>query len=258
MSKIELATILYSNKNFDLGYRLHRCCLKMCMNLVNCINFVDLTIKTIQIKPQIIFFDMTTIDINSLQLRALLDSGEYRHVKLVFIGNDDLKRKIDNLELKQIDFCDINAIEYYLFNCMDILKLNAFSAMKEEKQHHELSSIVAQMLFSLGFSPKHMGYCYLKEIIKQVVIDGGVLSSLVSDQYPFIAVKYKTTIWNIERNIRNAITLAFKNCNGSEWDNFFSVCACLEQNRRPTNREFISMCVDILLSKYPKKASLSN
>ena len=257
MTKIELATILYSNRNFDLGYRLHRCCLKMCMNLVTCINFVDLTIKTMQIKPQIIFFDLTTIDMNSLQLKSLMDNGEYRHIKLVFIGTDEHKKKMDNLELNQIDFCNINAVEHYLFNCMDILKLNAFSTIKEETQHYELSSIVAKMLFSLGFSPKHTGYCYLKEIIKQVVIDGGVMSSLVSDQYPFIAVKYKTTPCNIERNIRNAITLAFKNCSGNEWDNFFSTCACLEHDKRPTNREFISMCVDILLSKCPKEISSS-
>lgn len=257
MVKIELATILYSNKNLDLGYRLHRCCIKMCMNLVTCLNFVDLTIKTMQIKPQIIFFDLTTIDMNSLQLKSLLENGEYRYVKLVFIGTDAHKKKMDNLELNQIDFCNINSVEHYLLNCMDVLKLNAFSTLKEENEHRELSATVAKMLFSLGFSPKHTGYCYLKEIIKQVVIGGGVLSSLVSDQYPFIAVKYKTTPCNIERNIRNAITLAFKNCNGNEWDKFFSLYASLENDKRPTNREFISMCVDFLLSRYPKEASSS-
>ncbi len=252
MTKIELATILYSKKNLDLGYKLHRACLKMCMNMVTCLNFVELTIKTIQMKPQIIFFDLTTIDFNSSQLRMLLENREYTNIKLVFIGRDEHRKMLENLELYQIDFVHENEIESYLINSTEILELNAINCKREESENLELATTIAKMLFSLGFSPKHTGYCYLKEIIKQVISNGGVVASLVSDHYPFIAVKYKTTPCNIERNIRNAISLAYKGKSHLVWAETFSDCVFLQANKSPTNREFICMCVDKLLVKVKK------
>lgn len=255
MTKIELATILYSKKNIDLGYKLHRSCFKMCMNMVTCINFMELTVKTIQMKPQIIFFDLTTIDFNSSQLRMLLENREYANIKLVFIGKDEHKKMVENLELNHIDFVYETEIESYLVNSMEILELNALNCKREECQNLELSTIIAKLLFSLGFSPKHTGYCYLKDIIKQVVSSGGVVSSLISDQYPFIAIKYKTTPCNIERNIRNAISLAYKGKSNAVWHETFCDCAFLQENKSPTNREFICMCADRLLTNYQKQAN---
>ena len=41
----------------------------------------------------------------------------------------------------------------------------------------------------------------MKDIIKNVILSDGVCASLVGDQYPIIAVKFKTRPSNIERNI---------------------------------------------------------
>lgn len=252
MTKIELSAILYSKKNLDLGYRLHKVCLKMCMNMVTCLNFVELTIKTMQLKPQIVLFDLTTIEFNSSQLRMIMDNKEYSNVKLVFIGTDEHRKMIENLELKKIDFVYEKDIESYLLQSTNILEFNALLCVQEEQDNLSLKTYIAKMLFSLGFSPKHTGYSYLKDIIRQVVLNGGVVSSLISDQYPFIAVKYKTTPCNIERNIRNAITLAFKSKSNNVWGEAFCDCMFLEENKCPTNREFICMCVDKILSNFQR------
>lgn len=252
MTKVEIATILFSKRNLDLAYRLHKLCLKMCMNMVTCLNFVELTIKTIQLKPQIIFFDLTTIEFNSSQLRMILENKEYANVKLVFIGTEDNRKIIENLEISRIDFVCEKEIESYLLHSTNILEFNALYCIKEEKDNLELAKVIAKMLFSLGFSPKHTGYSYLKDIIKQVVINGGVVASLISDQYPYIAIKYKTTPCNIERNIRNAISLAYKSKSNSVWGEVFCDCMFLEANKCPTNREFICMCADKLLTKFQR------
>ncbi|MBQ0017305.1 MAG: hypothetical protein KBT30_01580, partial [Clostridiales bacterium] len=75
----------------------------------------------------------------------------------------------------------------------------------------------------------------------------GVISSLVGEQYPFIAVKFKTTACNIERNIRNAISCAYKKCHHL-WNEVFNenILVC---EKKPTNREFICLCVDKILNE---------
>lgn len=249
MIKLELTAILYSNKNIELLSKLNRCCYKMCMNLVSCLNFIDLTIKTHQIKPAMVIFDLTTIDFNSSHLNIILENNEYKSTQVVFVGYEKHRQMVESWEMSSFSFTCIDNVENYIANSLSIIGSNSLQVTKEQNQNDKLSDAITDLLFSLGFSPKHTGYGYLKDIIKQAVCNGGVVSSLVGEQYPFIAVKFKTTVCNIERNIRNAISLAFKHSSREVWDSLFFNCYNLSHDKRPTNREFICFCVDKLLCK---------
>lgn len=249
MKRMELTAILYSNKNLDLCYRLNKNCFKMSINLVTCMNFVELSIKTHQLKPQIIFYDLTTTDFNSSHLRALMENKEFKNTKIVFVGKEDNRTTIENLNIDNMSFENINQAENCITNFMDIINFNALNAIREQNNAIELSNQVANLLFTLGFSAKHTGFCYLKEIITNIVLNAGVVSSLVGQQYPSIAVKYKTTPCNIERNIRNAISIAFVNVGIVKWKNVFMDNYI---NSRPTNREFICICVEKILGRNSK------
>ena len=249
MVKLELTAILYSNKNYDLAYRLNRYCYKMSMNLVNCINFVELTIKAFQLKPQLIFCDLTSVDISVSQLKVLLENRSCKNTKLVFVGYESHKEIYSCFGLENTDFVCYENLEKYILSCFDVINMN--SILVENSKNTDLNESVVQLLYSLGFSPKHTGFKFLKEIIYNIVNNSGVFSSLIGDQYPLIAVKFKTSCYNIERDIRNAITCAF-GANGQNWKKTFFDCHYLNDTKRPTNREFICMCVDRLSNIEPQ------
>ena len=251
MVKLEFTALLYSNKNYDLSYKLNKYCYKVSMNLVNCINFVELTIKAYQFRPQFIFCDMTSADLSSAQLKLLMDNKACKNTKIVFIGLDNQKDLFDNYWLENSEFICYEDIENYILNCFETVNLNNICA-DNYTNNTELSESIVQLLYSLGFSPKHTGFNFLREILYNVISNDGIFSSLIGDQYPIIAVKYKTTCSSIERNIRNAITSAFKNYS-NQWKNIFLDYRFLTENKRPTNREFICLCVDKIFNEHKQK-----
>ena len=252
MVKFELTSILFSNKNLDLAYKLHKCCLKMSINLVTCLNFVDLTFKLLQLKPEIIFCDMTTVDFSSSNLKLMLENEEYKKTKIVFIGNEQSKRMIDSLLLNDFDFVFENNIVDYLENNLELLRFACMVNKQTDAKYSYVVNDVADVLFELGFSPKHTGFSYLREIIINIIRENGVVNSLIANQYPPIAAKFKTTCCNIERNIRNAIGSAYYRM-GSTWNKLFENALFLSDNKKPTNREFICMCTQYIMNNITQK-----
>ena len=111
-----------------------------------------------------------------------------------------------------------------------------------------ITNEINKHLFEMGFSPKHTGYSYLVESIRILIKKNGIVGSLNNDIYPLVAAKYGTRITNVERNIRNAIVCAFNTCQQKEYSNncenlFFMF------NNRPTNLEFICLCVEKHVNK---------
>lgn len=244
MSKRELTALLYSNKNLDLMCKLNKSCYRMSMNMVTCINFVELTINVHKLKPQIIFLDLNTIEMNRNRLMLMTDSKEFKNIKIILVGTLEQCPKIDDLE--QVGFSLLSQLDNCILRCADIININALKSIKDERQTETMIGYVSKLLFDLGFSPKHSGYCYLKDIISNILQNGGIVSSLINEQYPCIAVKFKTSPSNIERNIRNAITIAYA-YEHEKWNDIFPRCLAFKAIKRPTNREFICMCVETLL-----------
>lgn len=246
MIKMELTAILFSNKNLDLMCKLNKSCHKLSMNMVTCLNFVDLTIKVHKLKPQIVFFDINALESDNTHLKLLLKSNEFKNIKIIFVGSENEQKLINEFSDDNISFTTIADLEKSILGCVDVININAFNTMKDEYKSIETTNAVSSLLLSLGFLPKYSGYSYLKDIINNVVNNGGVISSLIHEQYPYIAVKFKTSPSNIERNIRNAIKKAYASNCSDKWDSILSNNGF--NGQRPTNREFICMCVEKLLT----------
>lgn len=254
MIKLDLTAILYSKKNLDLTYQLHKCCRKLNINLVTSMDFVDLTIKTMQLKPQLIFYDCETVDISAYNLETFLKNKDYQAIKIVFVDGGDMIESFSGMlanNISNIEKCDL---EHYLCSQESDLKIKAFEERQERQYESGLQRFITNMLFKLGFSPKHTGYAYVRDIIRDVVSSDGIISSLTTEHYPLIAVKFKTTASNIERNIRNAISFAWDMYGKDNWDKmFFNFSSA--SDKRPTNREFICMCVDKITSDYNEQSA---
>ena len=244
MIRLNLTALLYSNKNIDLAYRAKKDCRGVKINLINAIDFVDLTTKISDLKPQIVFFDLSTIRLERQIMQLFVSKGKYFIPNIILIYEE----KSDLAEYEGFDFCAVKAteLEELLLKEEKIFKLNAANMQLENEGASLIMTQINTNLFAIGFSAKHTGYSYTVEALKIVIKRQGVVGSLNNEVYPLIAAKYGTTVSNVERNIRNAIVCAF-NC--YEFKNSFTNGLNLFEffNNRPTNREFICMYVEQVL-----------
>lgn len=95
---------------------------------------------------------------------------------------------------------------------------------------------VTQILTSLQIPAHVAGYGYVRECIMLTLADTSTADSVTKILYPTVAKNNNTTWTSVERDIRNAIEIAWKRSNGY-MPGFSTV-------RRPPNREFILTIVD--------------
>ena len=247
MKRIMLTGILYSKKNYDLSYRLRGLCKRYSLNLVNAIDFVEVTIKCLELKPQVVFCDCSTIEFTSGNLNAFLEKNEFKDTKIVFIGQDNDAEKFKNILCKNLSFAKFSELEMLIDNLQNDYNFENFVTKKYEV-YDGLELEICKMLSNLGLSPKHSGYLYLRYGIKTVILNNGVIDSLNSEHYPIIASIFKTSPANVERNIRNAICQAWIGFGKHNWQDIFFLKS-IKEGKKPTNREFIYMCSEIMLSK---------
>lgn len=251
MKRIIMTSILYSKRNYDLAYKLHLLCKRHNLNLVSALDFVELTIKSVELKPLIIFCDCETIHYSSSNLNAFLEKNEFKNTKIVFVGNDEQVAPIKNMMCNNLMTAKVNE----LTNVVEEIEsnLNYEKLMENEFNCYDgLELDIFRLLSSIGLSPKHSGYNYLRYEIKKVVLNNGKLNALTTEQYPIIASVFKTSPANVERNIRNAIYQAWKTFGKDNWSKTFCLKS-LEEGKRPTNMEFIYMCSELILSQYRSK-----
>ncbi|MGN1212747.1 MAG: sporulation initiation factor Spo0A C-terminal domain-containing protein [Christensenellales bacterium] len=248
MIKFDLTAILYSKKNYDIEYKLHKICQNFNINLVTVLDFVELTIKSITIKPKMIFCDCATINFSSSNIMAFMQKDEFKKTRIIFLGNQSQTNAYKNFVGKNIGIADINELPDIIDDMQSKLLYEEIADTQENELKNGLSMAIYKLLCSIGFSAKHCGCAYLRECIKNVVLNNGVIHALASDQYPYIAATFKTNIANVERNIRNCIDCAWKNYGKDNWHKvFFS--KSMQLGKKPTNREFIYMCSEIIASQ---------
>jgi len=250
MIRLNLTALLFSNKNIELAYHAKRICRSLNINLINAVDFVDLTTKVFELKPQIVFFDLLTIKMDKEIIKLFASDGEYHIPNIVLIYENDKTMQ----EYSEFSFVGIkaNELESVLEKEQKTFALNSCLYDQKQGNLYFIFGEINKHLFSMGFSPKHTGYAYLVEAIKIAVKKNGVVGSLNNEVYPFIAAKYGTTVSNVERNIRNAIVCAF-DCYDRVKDKV-QVCPLFSMfDDRPTNREFICMYIEYIMDMYYKK-----
>lgn len=248
MIKFDLTAIFYSKKNYDMEYKLHRTCQSFSINLVTVLDFVELAIKCLTLKPKIVFCDCSTVSLSSNNITAFMEKEEFKNTKIIFVGTEEQTRSFNNFVGTNIHIAKFSEIASLIDEMQSSLRYDSLQLNNQSEWSNELSLSIYKLLCSIGFSAKHSGCAYLRDCIKNVIINNGVIHSLISDQYPYIASMFKTSIVNVERNIRNAINCAWKNYGKDNWYKvFFS--KSMQMGKKPTNRELIYMCSEIIQSQ---------
>lgn len=101
---------------------------------------------------------------------------------------------------------------------------------------HDVSRRVTQIISSLQLPAHVAGYRYARECILMTLKDPSVAESVTKILYPAVARKYHTTWTSVERDIRNAVEIAWKRSGGR--------MAGFSSTRRPPNRELILTIAD--------------
>lgn len=244
MVSYTLTGLLYSKKNYQLESKLNKICKKRNVFLATSMDFIELTIKNSEIKPKFIFCDLSTINLIDYKMKAFTSRQEFKDVNIIFINNGNnqglkFESNYDNIHYVSIE--NFEELFDKLLHEVDIAKMisGTYSV-----NNYQLNNDIYKLLSLLGFSVKFTGYKYLCDCIKNVILNDCVIKSLTSEQYVYVATKYKTNVVNVERNIRNAINETWKKY-GNDWYKILYSKA-LEIGLKPTNRDFINMCSQVI------------
>ncbi len=143
--------------------------------------------------------------------------------------------------------CDRLGASFFLRKPIDLTSLveliirygctpRKFLPDQQQPSAHDVSRRVTQIISSLQLPAHVAGYRYARECILMTLNDPSVAESVTKILYPAVARKYHTTWTSVERDIRNAVEIAWKR-SGGRMTGFSST-------KRPPNRELILTIAD--------------
>lgn len=97
--------------------------------------------------------------------------------------------------------------------------------------------LIYEKLRGLGLTSKYQGYQQLAEATKIVLEHDEFMLNVTKNIYPEVALRMKVTPQSVERNIRTAIEVCWRQ---SGPETFSKIAGC-RISKIPTNAEFIDM-----------------
>lgn len=154
--------------------------------------------------------------------------------------------------------CTLGA-RYYMVKPVepDALLMRALEMVQQESQSagglasfaqppRSLDEKITSVFLTAGIPAHIKGYHYLREGIRMVYYNPGLINRITKELYPGIAKHFNTSASKVERAIRHAIEVAWtrgkiENINALFGYNIYG------KNDKPTNGEFIALVADKLI-----------
>ena len=105
---------------------------------------------------------------------------------------------------------------------------------------------VIKVLHDLSMSSKLKGFTYIKDGICLICEDSFYRANLYKRLYKKLSKEYETSVFAVEKCVRNAIEISWTNINFDIMMNIFGNSIPLERDR-PTNQEYLLTIADYLL-----------
>ena len=102
----------------------------------------------------------------------------------------------------------------------------------------DATEVIKKFFNRIGLFPNLAGYHLLIDAVRLVLSEDKFLLGVTTSLYPAIARSRGVTVRSVERNIRNAITVAFNK--GKIYREVLAFGGSFDENEKPTNSEFIA------------------
>lgn len=232
------SALLFSKRDYALGDALRYVCRRQRVNLIYALTFPELLHHCITVYPEIVFFDTDGCEFKYEMYKEFVDSRVFDIPKIIVLSHTPNQYSFKDKNIEVLNKKD------YIDKVSEILKgveqrKPKFLNPEKELQYKEK---ISNLLLELGITTKYLGYEYIKELVIDIIRDKRMLQSFNKKLYPKLAIKYSTQINNIERNIRNVLNIAKKNCENSEY--FNKACGKFNEKGVPSNKQFITWLVE--------------
>jgi hypothetical protein len=237
MRKIRYNSVLCSDRNLILASNLKQITNKLQMNIVYALNVVDLIVKMSQIYTEVAFIDYSTIKCDKMLETFFSEYNDNCKNIIVIDDNNEMTQDvIDRLSLKKENVKKSCELEDYLQNIISVLTIQ--KCLPNNKfENINVSDIVNEELIRLKISTRYLGYSMIKECVLYCCYNNLRDFSLNTDVYPVVGSKFFSNCYNVERDIRTAISEGYIRMKNSPFDDL------------PTNKEMINYLIDRVFSR---------
>ena len=210
METLESNALFVSNMNIPLAREVKNICKKSSVNIVNCESINKLLSEFVKVRPHIIFFDfIKPIDGVKMLINNFLQNGFYEISKIIIIINDETTENFEDILSSSVAKEKIKIVhEYEIDLTQNILTSVLFSVLENRSKqisYNEVDKEIINLLNNVNINKKHKGYKMLKDAVKMVCLNNGIVECLLKIIYPAIAANNNTSHYCVERNIRTAL-----------------------------------------------------
>lgn len=184
-------------------------------------------------EPDILILDLLLPRLDGITLMQMAQQNGTLPLTLAttLLVNDYVMESVEKFHVgyMMVKPCDTKAL---------IMRVNDLADRLDDMPvpYSDPKSRANDILIELGVRTKLKGFAYAREAM--FIMRTDFAQSITKELYPAVAGMFGVSASQVERSIRNAIEIAWKNRNPILWDRYFakSERAAL----KPTNAEFIS------------------
>lgn len=220
-------------------------------------NGLDCLNNILKHKPDAIILDLFLSNFDALEVLMRLKVEKLNPKPVIAVlsnsNNNKIERELlangaDYVAIRPFDdkiLCSriYQFIEWKTENNSESFETNLNDTNLKNQVSINWESIISKMLHRIGVPAHLQGYHYLRHGILISIKNYQGTSSITKTIYPEVAETFETTTSRVERSIRHAIEVTWKNGNKMLLESFFGK---RNNNKKPTNGEFIAVLSEII------------
>ena len=122
------------------------------------------------------------------------------------------------------------------------------TAPEEVSERESVDEQITNLFLTLGIPAHIKGYQYLREAVRMVLEDHGLINRITKELYPGIARRFDTSASKVERAMRHAIEVAWTRGRLETVNQMYGY-KVFKREDKPTNGEFIALVSDKIAIK---------
>ena len=198
-------------------------------------------------KPDVLVLDLMLSKQDGIAVLKAIAGMEHKPVTLATSGfvTEYVSSAAANLGVRYLMLkpCDMTALVERLEEIRGGESLRNPGKRRPDKTGIE--TMVTGIIHEIGVPAHIKGYQYLREAIRLVIENPGMIGGITKELYPAIARRFGTTSSKVERAIRHAIEVAWDRGDLDTLQRFFGYTVSNTKGK-PTNSEFIALIADKL------------